>query len=533
MGTPSRPAVFIGSSAEGLETAKAIQIMLDRTCEVQLWSQGTFQVGSLSLEALAKAVDNFDFAVLVVTPDDTAVSRGQAKNITRDNVTFELGLFMGALGRDRTFMVFDRTKPPDLPSDLAGVTPATFEPHASGNLDAALGAPCTLIERATQRLGVRETRRVEVLSATTESVRSASVQMETLVRLLAQSRKVELDIIADQFGAAIGGDKLAEIRNDLQALSEQLKPVGLGDDLDALQREVAASPEMDQSRRAARAVAVSLGPVPTYSSQTVAEARVRLESALRRLRFTTSDDVQFADRNIEGIVSETLSSGELSVPVARQCLEFFRLSAEGSSAPLSDDEIVAFHTTGSLLASHVEYVTRVASVTTGRWGHELLFTLMRAGAPDQGTEKEAWASIATIMPEVQYDYALFADAMRRAASDESGKNWPASAARMFLDLIVAESDFNDVVRFRRDELRRVIRLYDRQSSLPRGYDGEGPLPDDLYYRWPLSWGKIHFNTPVTGHTHHPMFLDVADDLVRAEEAVRRAERTGPAGFVGP
>ena len=38
MGTPSRPAVFIGSSAEGLETAKAIQIMLDRTCEVQLWS---------------------------------------------------------------------------------------------------------------------------------------------------------------------------------------------------------------------------------------------------------------------------------------------------------------------------------------------------------------------------------------------------------------------------------------------------------------------------------------------------------------
>ena len=35
-------------------------------------------------------------------------------------------------------------------------------------------------------------------------------------------------------------------------------------------------------------------------------ARVRLESALRRLRFTTSDDVQFADRNIEG-ADETAS----------------------------------------------------------------------------------------------------------------------------------------------------------------------------------------------------------------------------------
>lgn len=248
MSVPTRPAVFIGSSAEGLEAAKAIQVILDRTCEVQIWNQGTFAVGSLTLEALANAVEQFDFAVLVVTPDDTAVSRGHTKNIARDNVTFELGLFMGALGRARTFMVFDRTKPPDLPSDLAGVTCATFEPHSSGNLDAALGAPCTQIERATLRLGVRETRRVEALNRTTESVRSASVQMETLVRLLAQSRKVELDIISTQFGSVIDGGKLADIRRDLQALSEQLRPVGLNADLDALQKDIAATPEMDQSR---------------------------------------------------------------------------------------------------------------------------------------------------------------------------------------------------------------------------------------------------------------------------------------------
>ena len=85
--------------------------------------------------------------MLVVTPDDTATTRGATKNVARDNVIFELGLFMGGLGRERTFMVYDRSRPPDLPSDLAGVTAATFAPHASGNLDAAVGPAATAIER--------------------------------------------------------------------------------------------------------------------------------------------------------------------------------------------------------------------------------------------------------------------------------------------------------------------------------------------------------------------------------------------------
>ena len=217
-----RPAVFIGSSTEGLETAKAIQVLLDRSCEPEIWSQGIFGLSSGSLESLVSALDRFDFAVLVVSPDDTAVSRGSAKNVPRDNIIFELGLFIGGLGRDRTFMVFDRTRPPDLPSDLAGVTAATYEPHGSGNLDAALGAACTKIERAIVRLGLRDARRVDDLTSAADSVRTTSAQMERLVKLLARSRKVELDVIASQFGPLIDATRLAEMRADLDELGREL-----------------------------------------------------------------------------------------------------------------------------------------------------------------------------------------------------------------------------------------------------------------------------------------------------------------------
>jgi hypothetical protein len=151
----TRPSIFVGSSSEGLKIGKVIQILLDESYEVTIWSQGVFGLSQGTLESLVSASDDFDFAILVLTPDDLVTSRNESASAPRDNVLFELGLFMGSLGRDRTFLVYDRTLPIKLPSDLAGVTAATFAPHASGNLASALGAAATKIETAIGRLGVR------------------------------------------------------------------------------------------------------------------------------------------------------------------------------------------------------------------------------------------------------------------------------------------------------------------------------------------------------------------------------------------
>ena len=120
-------------------------------------------------------------------------------------------------------MVYDRTNQPHLPSDLAGVTAATFAPHTSGNLQAALGAACTKIQNEVERSGVRPSRGGLRLTSAAEDIEGAGATLFELVRLLARSRKVELDIVSAQFGPLIEPDKLEAMRADLRALEAILE----------------------------------------------------------------------------------------------------------------------------------------------------------------------------------------------------------------------------------------------------------------------------------------------------------------------
>jgi hypothetical protein len=150
-----RPTIFIGSSVEGLEVAEAIQLNLDHKCQVTIWSQGVFGLSHGTLESLVENLNRYDFAILVLTPDDLNTSREQVKQAPRDNVLLEMGMFIGAIGRLRTFIVYDRTVDLKLPTDLAGITPATYAPHDDGNLQAAVGPVCTQIKQAIKDLGSR------------------------------------------------------------------------------------------------------------------------------------------------------------------------------------------------------------------------------------------------------------------------------------------------------------------------------------------------------------------------------------------
>jgi hypothetical protein len=114
---------------------------LDGLAKVTVWDE-SYRLGQSTLEALVEASQRFDFAILVLTPDDLQTSRGRRRQAPRDNVLFECGLFVGTLGRFRTFLVFDQRKLMKLPSDLAGITMASFgdagKPDAPLDLSSAL-----------------------------------------------------------------------------------------------------------------------------------------------------------------------------------------------------------------------------------------------------------------------------------------------------------------------------------------------------------------------------------------------------------
>jgi CRP/FNR family cyclic AMP-dependent transcriptional regulator len=146
--------VFIGSSSEALAEATYLSRMFTRrdvTCD--LWTEGVFQLSQTTVEDLVRVSTECDFAVLFLTPDDMTSSRGHRSSSPRDNVVFELGLFMGALGRDRTYIVVPRGIAVRLPTDLLGVTHAPYDRARNRSLGRRLRQASQMIWQRISTLG--------------------------------------------------------------------------------------------------------------------------------------------------------------------------------------------------------------------------------------------------------------------------------------------------------------------------------------------------------------------------------------------
>lgn len=138
-----RSNVFIASSTEALPIARAVKENFDQEVDVDIWNENIFALNRSTLDTLLNRASYYDFGIAVFTPDDEAVIRKRKAKVTRDNVIFEFGLFLGRLGPNRTFMIV--AEGVEMFSDWAGIGKATFRPR--DNLVAAVGTACNQIRR--------------------------------------------------------------------------------------------------------------------------------------------------------------------------------------------------------------------------------------------------------------------------------------------------------------------------------------------------------------------------------------------------
>ena len=131
--------IFVGSSSEA-KNRGALEAVCDSIkaamgdVDVRPWTQ-IFTQGEFTLQALIEEARRVDFAVLIFAEDDKLFSRGKRQSITRANVLFESGMFLGKLGPRRVAHIVEGKV--SVPTDLSGLVTIPVESLNSADLEKA------------------------------------------------------------------------------------------------------------------------------------------------------------------------------------------------------------------------------------------------------------------------------------------------------------------------------------------------------------------------------------------------------------
>ncbi len=229
MSAPSPPVrLFLGSSSEGREVARNLQVDLGDSIQVVRWDQSVFEPGGYTLDSLIATATSVDFAVLVATPDDTTVSRGETKALRarQHRVGVRAVRWCARPGTDlpaghRGTQTADRRPRPDaaaLPPPVEptrrgerrrspdrGAGPQRLGPLARGSAPGGSSTPRTALDREIDLLcnnAVTQGWTVKTNSATTLRLRSPRARVLTLSKGQPETTRADLRRFAAELRAA-------------------------------------------------------------------------------------------------------------------------------------------------------------------------------------------------------------------------------------------------------------------------------------------------------------------------------------------
>src|SRR6187549_531483 len=128
-----KPRIFLGSSTQQEKLLQALTRGLQDISDVEPWTT-VFTPGVSTLDRLVELTREVDFAAFVFAQDDwtskgASPDEASGEASPRDNVVFEAGLFGGALGIRRTFIL--HANGAKLPTDLNGLTAIRYDPDTT------------------------------------------------------------------------------------------------------------------------------------------------------------------------------------------------------------------------------------------------------------------------------------------------------------------------------------------------------------------------------------------------------------------
>ncbi|MDA3910301.1 MAG: nucleotide-binding protein [Bacteroidales bacterium] len=123
-----KPKVFIGSTIESISYTEALTKLFSKDeIDIVTWNLHFESTDYASTFAQLNNLKNYDFGIIIFTPDDKLRHRDKNYDTPRDNTIFELGLLIGYLGEKRVFPIIPNNSDLKLPSDLLGINTCKFD----------------------------------------------------------------------------------------------------------------------------------------------------------------------------------------------------------------------------------------------------------------------------------------------------------------------------------------------------------------------------------------------------------------------
>jgi len=213
----NRPTVFIASSTEALSVAEAVHIKLEQEFRVKLW-ENAFDLSSITITTLIGKTKEADYSVFVFHPDDKILIREKEYSSVRDNVLLELGMFIGALGIERCFILVPKSSKTifRMPTDLSGVTISFYDDQEENYVDAVTSS-CAKIKQAIKKLESKKIKtesktEVEILKQQINSVQTEVWRLRHELQTANEQKRSLLEAIKNFFFSVAKPATPAEIK---------------------------------------------------------------------------------------------------------------------------------------------------------------------------------------------------------------------------------------------------------------------------------------------------------------------------------